>query len=315
MGKRAIVTVVGPVATFLLALISLIGVYEFHNRETAGMDDLARGGAPGKFVNTADGMVHYELVGPAAARTVVLIHGFSVPYYIWDPTFEALVKAGFRVLRYDLFGRGWSDRPELIYGPNLFDRQLLNLLGALGITQPVDVAGLSMGGPIAITFACRHPEKVRTVSLFDPGYSTGATLPARLRWPIIGEYWMGVSIAPSLAAGQMADFAHPDRYPDWPGRYREQMQYRGFRRALLSTLRHFTTRDNTPDFRCVGASATPVFVVWGKGDRDVPFAVSQQVLQAIPRAEFLPVEDAAHVPHYEHPEIVNPALVEFLHRH
>lgn len=37
------------------------------------------------------------------------MHGFSVPYYIWEPTFAALVQAGLRVLRYDLYGRGYSD--------------------------------------------------------------------------------------------------------------------------------------------------------------------------------------------------------------
>jgi pimeloyl-ACP methyl ester carboxylesterase len=56
----------------------------------------------------------------------VLIPGFSVPYVIWDPTFEDLVEKGFRVLRYDLFGRGYSDRPDAIYDLELFDRQLMN---------------------------------------------------------------------------------------------------------------------------------------------------------------------------------------------
>jgi alpha-beta hydrolase superfamily lysophospholipase len=132
----------------ILAVGSLIGVYEHYNREFTTIDDVVRSRSPGRFAKTADGFVHYQLDGPAAARTVVLIPGFSVPYYIWDPTFQGLVNAGFRVLRYDLLGRGLSDRPELIYGPDLFDRQLANLLTAVGIVQPVDLAGLSMGGPI-----------------------------------------------------------------------------------------------------------------------------------------------------------------------
>jgi pimeloyl-ACP methyl ester carboxylesterase len=50
----------------------------------------------------SNGVVHYELTGSEDAPVVVLVHGFSVPCYVWDPTFEALTEAGFRVLRYDL---------------------------------------------------------------------------------------------------------------------------------------------------------------------------------------------------------------------
>src|SRR5205085_8584139 len=75
----------------------------------------ARQAAGGSYVTIADGVVHYQLAGPDTGRVVVLVHGFSVPYYIWDPAFDALTAAGFRVLRLDLFGRGYSDRPDVAY--------------------------------------------------------------------------------------------------------------------------------------------------------------------------------------------------------
>ena len=65
----------------------------------------------------------------------MLIHGFSVPYFIFDPTFNFLTKAGWRVLRYDLFGRGFSDRPHVRYNIDLFVRQLKELLDALNIKR------------------------------------------------------------------------------------------------------------------------------------------------------------------------------------
>ncbi|MBC7260381.1 MAG: alpha/beta fold hydrolase, partial [Chloroflexi bacterium] len=141
--------------------------YRFRG-ETKVLDDEARKGVPGQFVRLPDGVVHYELAGPPDGQPVVLIHGFSVPYYIWDPTFPALAEAGFRTLRYDLYGRGFSDRPETEYTLDLFVRQLLNLLQALGMERPVDVVGLSMGGPIAVSFTDRYPEHVRKLVLIDP---------------------------------------------------------------------------------------------------------------------------------------------------
>jgi pimeloyl-ACP methyl ester carboxylesterase len=305
-----VLTVIGAL---LLGAVIYLGLnYVHQDQETAELNDTARRGTTGSYVQLPDGVTHYELAGPEGGRTIVLIHGFSVPYYVWDPTFDGLVKAGFRVLRYDLYGRGYSDRPDEKYGVELYDRQLLNLLTALKIQGPVDVAGVSMGGPIAVIFSARHPEKVRTISLFDPAYFTGGPIPWQLRTPVVGEYIMDAVLGPKLSDSQRDDFVHPERYPDYFPRYAVQMRYRGFRRALLSSVRYFFHHDDGPEYRQVGQSHKPVLLIWGREDKDVPFEVSRQVLDSIPQAKFHPIDDAAHVPFYEHPEVVNPLLIEFL---
>lgn len=309
------------IAGVVLAVVVLIGGIYFgvncarFDQESSELTDAVRRQAGGSFIHLADGYTHYQLAGPEHARTVVLVHGFSVPYYLWDQTFDPLVQAGFRVLRYDEYGRGLSDRPNVSYNPNLYDRQLVQLLDALQITEPVDLVGASMGGPIVVTFADRHWGRVRTISLFDPAYGTGFLPPWPLRWPLVGEYVMCVKIAPILSASQKDDFVHPERFPDYFPKYAEQMRYRGFRRSVLSTILDFLSQDNTQAFARVGRSGKPAFLVWGKKDEDMPFAVSQDVLRALPQAEFLPMDDAAHVGFYEHPEVVNPALIEFLRKH
>jgi pimeloyl-ACP methyl ester carboxylesterase len=286
-------------------------VFSRHNIETKELNDEARRGIPGKFIQLSQGMVHYELAGPPAGRTVVFIHGFSIPYYLWDHNFNALAKAGFRVLRYDLYGRGYSDRPSGPYNARLFDRQLRELIEALKLDD-VDLVGASMGGPIAVTFAVRHPEKVRTVSLFAPGYFTNSQLPFELRAPLVSDYTMAVKIAPTLPDSQKEDLVHPEKFPEYVSQYHVQMEFKGFRHALLSTLQNYVTRDRSEDYRRLGLIAKPVLVVWGKLDKDVPFEFSQKVLTDVPQAEFHPLEGEAHAFYYESPEKVNPLLIQFL---
>jgi len=296
-----------------------VAFYIHFDQETFTLDDAARHGAEarafgGSYVRLPLGVTHYELAGPEDAQTVVLVHGFSVPYFIWDPAFDALKAAGFRVLRYDLLGRGWSDRPEARYDPALFDDQLTQLLSALKIHLPVDIACLSMGGPITANFAARHPENVRKLVFFDPAYGKERTPPWQVRTPLVGEFVMDVQIAPGMASSQREDFVHPERYPEYFPKYATQMHYKGFRRAILSTIRNFLSQDSIGAYAQVGKSGKPVMLVWGRADITVPFAVSDEVRRAIPQAEFHAIDDAAHVPFYEHPEIVNPLLIEFLKR-
>ena len=123
-------------------------------------------------------MVHYELEGPADGQPVVLVHGFSVPYYIWDPTFPALAAAGLRVLRYDLFGRGYSDRPDLPYTMELFVRQLKDLLEALQVNKPGRpdraVDGWTCLGWLHRPASWACPQAVPARSSRLPGRETGA---------------------------------------------------------------------------------------------------------------------------------------------
>src|SRR5689334_16313804 len=105
MKKRLTVVVL---AVGLIAL-GLAGYYWLRNPETLTLDDAARRDAPGKFVRLSDGVTHYQIDGPDSGHVVLLAHGFSVPYYIWDSTAAHLSQAGYRVIRYDTYGRGWSD--------------------------------------------------------------------------------------------------------------------------------------------------------------------------------------------------------------
>jgi len=284
--------------------------------ESLVLDAEARSSAPGKFVELPDGITHYEIAGPPGRQSVLLVHGFSVPYYIWDPTFDALTEAGFRTLRYDLYGRGYSDRPNVVYDQDLFDRQLLSLLSALNVDLPLDLVGLSMGGPISLLFTDRRPAMVRRLCLIDPaGLSQELPLAFMLlRAPLLGEWLISLFGEKMLLAGLSDDFCKPERFPEYREKYRLQMKYAGFRRALLSTMRHGPLHDMLELYRRVGEQGRPLLLIWGREDRIVPFQLSEIAREAMPNADFHAIDDAGHVPHYERPGVVNPLLIDFLSR-
>ena len=302
--------------TVILLVFVLMAAYFIADDEKATLNNEIRSVLPGQFVTLSDGVVHYELAGPDGAPTVVLVHGFSVPYYIWDPTFDALVNAGFRVLRYDLYGRGYSDRPEVEYNLDLFSGQLEQLLSTLEIDEPVALVGLSLGGPIVSRFANQYPDKVHSLVLIDPQVAPASTAEIfPLNIPLVGEYLMAVYLAPiMLPKSQAADFYRPERFPGWEDKYRVQMQYTGFRRAILSTIRNMVKVDAIAEYETLGKQGYPMMLLWGQEDQTIPAVDMETVRRAIPNLEFHSVAEAGHIPHYERPEVVNPLLIEFLRR-
>ncbi len=308
----------GLAAAVLAPVAALAALYAFAPVvELLPMGEAARAGADGDFIALGDGIVHYELAGPEGAPAIVFLHGFSTPYLIWDFNFPAVTSAGYRSLRYDLYGRGFSDRPtKVAYGPDLFDRQLLQLIAGLKLRTPLTLAGVSMGGAISVLFAERHPELVNGLILVDPaGFPMPLPVAVKLlRVPGLGELLMRLLGDRSIRQGMAGNFYDPSLLPDFARKFEVQLRYEGYQRAQLSTLRDLPLQSLEPSFRAVGAAGTPVLLVWGRADPVIPFETSQQVQAAIPQAELLAVDRAAHTPNYERPEAVNPAILGFLGR-
>lgn len=295
-------------AIAVAAVIVLVAVYERADVETSPLDAAARASAPGAFVDLSDGITHYELGGPENGPVVILVHGFSVPYYIWDTTFAALTDSGFRVLRYDLYGRGYSDRPRTRYDGALFERQIVELIEALELREPLDIVGLSMGGAVVVRFVANQRQRIRRAVLIDPVHRGWGT--PELPRPI-GNYVLAVSMMPGIAEGQLADFAHPENYPTWVDRYRVQMQYHGFRRAIISTLYDFGPEDHFSWYSDVQELGVPTMLIWGEQDQTLPIAGADEIREVL-EVDYLPVPDAGHLPHIEQADTVNPAIAEFL---
>jgi len=307
----------GWVATGVVVAAVVLGVTGFEmvrNPERDTIDDAARKGAPGRFVRLTDGFTHYDVAGPDSARAIVLVHGFSVPYYIWDSTATALAAAGNRVIRYDEYGRGWSDRPAVVYNAELYERQLRELLDSLHV-QRVDIAGVSMGGWVTATFVSRHPERVRTLTLVDPVTGTATKLGGLFAVPGVGDYLWQTLAVPRMADGQFGDLLRPERFPDWAQRYRVQMRYRGFGHSLLSTRRNIAGTNMDSVYRDVGATGVPTLLLWGIADRTVPFETNGSVRKAIPNAEFHAIDGAAHLPILEQAQRTDSIMLAFLAKH
>ncbi|KIM38718.1 hypothetical protein M413DRAFT_75699 [Hebeloma cylindrosporum] len=126
-------------------------------------EDFYPGGGYATFPN---GRVRYWLVGPEKGKRarqrdrdelhVVLIHGLSIPAIVWKDVAPSLAARGYRVLLYDLYGRGYSDAPLMTYDTNLYTNQLALLMQYLK-WEKANIVGVSMGGGIAAAFTAQFP--------------------------------------------------------------------------------------------------------------------------------------------------------------
>src|SRR5690606_36912038 len=152
-----------------------------------------------------------------------------------------LTAAGYRVLAFDNYRRGFSDRPDAIYDADLTDGLITELLVKLELGEPAHFVGYSMGGAAAVIFAARHPDRVRSLTLIAPA---GLDIPGErnvdlIKRPLIGDWivrMFGLRIFHDAAAEEAKAAPNPARFL---ADFDRQMDYRGYGEALLSTLRNY----------------------------------------------------------------------------
>ena len=274
----------------------------------------ARKGLPGQFVQLSNGFTHFQWHGPENGPVVVLVHGATQSSYIWDNVVPFLTEAGLRVLRYDNFGRGYSDRPRVRYDLDLYDKQLVELLDTLKVKTPISLVGFSQGGGITVTFAARHPKLVKKMILCAPvGFHVQLPFVAKLtRSPIIGDWMMTVFGKQVLLSQAGKHLNNKNMAKEICSKMAEQLKYKGYLPSLLSMLRNYPMHHMRYIYSQVAKYNIPTLLIWGDADCTVPFKHSEKILALMPTAKLEVIPGGNHTLIYEEAAKACPAMVKFL---
>jgi pimeloyl-ACP methyl ester carboxylesterase len=228
--------------------------------------------------------------------SLVLLHTLRTQLDIFQKIIPSLSRH-FTVYAPDYPGHGYSDIPSVDYEPKLFVNAVAGFLETLDI-QDATVAGISIGGTIALLLAAQHHPRVKTVIAINP-YDYAKGLGIR-RSSVVAQVLFRVALVPILGETAMrfrnrtveapifnGGVAEPSAIP---AQLREEMFLVGTRpghyQAFLSLLRHaHKWEDAHARYNSIQG---PTLVVYGQKDwstitereatqRDIPGATVQEV--------------------------------------
>ena len=241
------------------------------------------------FLATRSGRVHLLDVGEG--EPVLLVHGSGRSVADWQEGFAGALARSHRVIAFDSYGFGLSDREHPFrYGNALWARQAIDVLDALEIDRAI-VLGHSAGGVVAACLAADHPERFRGAVFVGHGMAMDPVqiLPFI---PGIGE----------LLVGRLTVFG--DTFTD---RHRERMEaayrIRGTRAALLTFIRRQYTIDGIRLLRGTYEDIrVPVLQVHGSEDVSISVAAARSLTPRLRDTRFVRVEGSSHDVHVDFPE-------------
>ena len=309
-GQNSTVKLQKYIAAVTVIVFLALGAAVSYQREDSTSIDAARRNTADLYLESPLGVTRYRVFGNPGRPTVVLIHGFNGFVESWSPNIDALVDEGYRVVAYDLWGRGLSSRPRVDLSLRVFHDQLAMLLEHLGTTRVV-LMGSSFGCVIAADYALKHPESVDKLVLVGPAGWPSDHDTQWIKLPVVGDLVFHFA-GRQLLRPQVEAYFHRGPAPWAMDAWNRYAAYPGFTRAALSTLRFSPVTDYTEGWRQLGTLDRPILFIWGKQDVSFPYANRDKVAALIPHAKVIGIDDAAHWVNIEQPAAVNEAVAQFL---
>jgi 3-oxoadipate enol-lactonase len=238
--------------------------------------------------------------GPA----VLLIHAFPLNRTMWEPQFADLIPH-FRVIAPDIRGFGESQPPspwtmEEIAG------DLHDLLNRLGI-ESCAVAGVSMGGYIALPFWSKYPQRVRQLVLANTrARADNDTEKAARNEMIAAIQQSGTAILPDRMLPRLLKPNSPQAVVTVVRKMIEEVNPPAAIHAVTAM------RDRVDFSSAVHRINCPTLVITGEADAIIRSEDSRELANSIPGSQFAQIPQSGHLSNLENPSQFNRALLDFL---
>ena len=245
----------------------------------------------------------YEVKGEG--EPLLFIHGLGSRGSAWEPQVRYFADR-YQVISLDLRGHGDSGKPPGPYSIRLFAADTVGLLNKLGV-GPAHVVGISMGGMTALQLAVDHPEAVRSLVVVNCGAEfVVRNLKERMQvWQrfiivrLLGMRRMGQVLSKRVFPKPEQEALRAELVERWAEN--DARAYLASMRAIVG----WSVADRLGDIDC------PTMVVASDNDY-TPVAEKQAIVDRIPRAALVVMEDARHAVTAEKPEAFNAVLDGFL---
>ncbi|KIK00540.1 hypothetical protein K443DRAFT_679111 [Laccaria amethystina LaAM-08-1] len=265
------------------------------------------------------GRVRYWVMGPETGEKVVLIHGLSIPAIIWKEIAPKLASRGYRVLLYDLYGRGYSDAPQMTYDPNLYTIQLALLMQHLRWDKAA-IVGVSMGGGIAAAFTAQFPHLVndKVVLIASAGLMETSDISRTAKFmssPLIQTLASSTPVRKYLQ--RLTNSTRGAESNPLTEIVRLQSAHLpGYNAALSSSLRDGPIRGQAAAFSSDGFKGRRVLLIHGTEDVTVNPKYAPLILSMLPsdtraRSKLISVDGAGHDLTVSHCTLVADSLTAF----
>ena len=272
--------------------------------------DLANTAFKLHFIDAAG--VRTRILEAGEGEPMVLLHGTGGHIEAYARNIVELSEH-FRVICVDMIGHGYTDKPDIPYGIDVYSEHLKNVLDALGLAK-VYLSGESLGGWVAAWFAAEHPEYVHSLVLNTPGNVNSkpevmAALKASTLKAVLEANYDNVKTRLEWLMydkSQVTDELIEARYNIYT-----QPSYQQAVHNIVYLQDVEARKKYTWDASWCNKISVPTLLCWTDHDPTSTVEEGKMLLDLIPGSELAVIESAGHWPQWERVEEFNKVLIDY----
>ncbi|MHB8812527.1 MAG: alpha/beta fold hydrolase [Steroidobacteraceae bacterium] len=244
-----------------------------------------------------------------SGRPILFLHSFGHNKNLWFPQLTHFLERGFRVLAPDMPGHGESSYDPAGHGVDQIAQGYIELLDSVGVGKVI-LAGISMGGYIALRMWARRPDLIAAMVLSNTkAEKDSAEIVARRRAQIENIRSNGLEHFVTTGAPKRLSPVTLQRRP-WVLDTIKLLNFTVPAEVNAATLEAMARKDD--DTRVLATIDVPVLVTSGSEDTFIPRESPGNLHEGIRGSRFHEIADTGHVSSLEAPTAYNRLMEEFL---
>ena len=227
-------------------------------------------------VKLTDGITSYKDIGDKNNKVIVLVHGATFGSLAYEEYVNIFVENNYRVITYDQFGRGFSDRVHSGVSIELMEKQLKELIKHCEV-EDVILYGVSFGAAVVAKYAANNPENISFIGYQVPLInSANVPLLSIVKIPLYGDLLSRGFLVPGV-------LKRIEEYEDLMSKklldhYIRQFEVKGTENFFKQFFLGNAMGNRLNDHSIIGSKSIPSYFAYAEDDEEID---SQLVEEAI----------------------------------
>ena len=223
-----------------------------------------------------EGVTSYKDLGDKNNEVIVVVHGATFGSLAYEEYVNVFLENNYRVITYDQYGRGYSDRVDTHISIELMEKQLKELIEHCEV-ENVILYGVSFGAAVAAKYASNNPEKVSFIGYQVPLInSANVPLLSIVKIPLYGGLLSRVLLVPNVLKRieEYENLMSEKLLDHYVGQFEVKGTENFFKKFFLGNA----MGNRLNDHNIIGSNAIPSYFAYAEDDTEID---SQLVEEAI----------------------------------
>lgn len=263
---------------FLLSIFILIPVclYLALDRENIDINEF-RLDSGYEEVRLSDGITSYKDIGDKNNKVIVLVHGATFGSLAYEEYVNVFIKNNYRVITYDQYGRGYSDRINSNVSIELMERQLKELIEHCKV-EDVILYGVSFGAAVVAKYSANNPENISFIGYQVPLInSANIPLLSIVKIPLYGDLLIRGFLVPGVLKRieEYEDLMSKKLLDHYIGQFNVKGTEKFFKKFFLGNA----TGNRLEDHSIIGNKSIPSYFAYAEDDTEIDSKLVEETIK------------------------------------